>query len=58
MSVKVISPEEALEFRIKLLDKIYVALVERRPDSDYPANTKLANTLWSVMKLWEDGRYD
>ena len=53
---RVLSPEEAYESRYRLLDELRVALLEKRSDGSYPANLKLANTLWSVLKLWKESK--
>ena len=48
-----ISPEESYQSRCDLINRLGMALLEEYPGSAYPANTHLANTLWSVLKLWE-----
>ncbi len=56
MSVKKVSVQESVDDHEELLQGINDAFFEDVYYNEYPKETRLYNTLLSVMKLWEEGK--
>ena len=57
--LRVLTPEEVIEGRRKLLADLYDILLGNRANwqDEFPGNFTLCNTLHKILDLWEEGNH-